>query len=314
MLGERTAEEVKMTLGSAFPLPEEPEAEIRGRDMVSGLPRTVVVSSAEIRHAIEEPLHAIVDAVRSDARPDPARAGRRHHGPRHRAHRRRRPAPRPRRAAAPRDRDAGARRRATRCSSVALGAGKLRGGVRGAPAGARLGAPRSVLMVQRARPATKPVAGLERALGRPRPLDRGRAAAGAAATADHARPRRRRRLAASSRSAPPSATASGRWRRATAAVVRPFTDGRRPGSAPTTACASDIATARVGERRPARAGRPRAGYDRNRLAELDGLTAAARTWATPWCRPGWSRIGPAQSFSQDRHHRRRHRAPACAPT
>src|SRR6478736_1913629 len=65
MLGERTAEEVKMTLGSAFPLPEEPEAEIRGRDMISGLPRTVVVSSAEVRMALEEPLHAIVDAVRA---------------------------------------------------------------------------------------------------------------------------------------------------------------------------------------------------------------------------------------------------------
>ena len=64
MLGERTAEEVKMTLGSAFPMTDEPEAEIRGRDMVSGLPRTVVVSSAEVRHALEEPLHAIVDAVR----------------------------------------------------------------------------------------------------------------------------------------------------------------------------------------------------------------------------------------------------------
>ena len=58
MLGERTAEEIKMTLGSAFPLPDEPEAEIRGRDMVSGLPRTVVVSSAEVRQALEEPLHA----------------------------------------------------------------------------------------------------------------------------------------------------------------------------------------------------------------------------------------------------------------
>jgi len=63
MLGERTAEEIKMTLGSAFPMPKEPEAEIRGRDMVSGLPRTVTVSSAEIRQSLEEPLHAIVDAV-----------------------------------------------------------------------------------------------------------------------------------------------------------------------------------------------------------------------------------------------------------
>src|SRR3954447_11416953 len=65
MLGERTAEEIKMTLGSAFPLAQEPEAEVRGRDMVSGLPKTVVVSSAEVRHAMEEPLHAIVDAVRA---------------------------------------------------------------------------------------------------------------------------------------------------------------------------------------------------------------------------------------------------------
>src|ERR671920_35864 len=59
MLGERTAEEVKMTLGTAFPLTKEPEAEVRGRDMVSGLPKTVVVSSSEIRHAIEEPLHSV---------------------------------------------------------------------------------------------------------------------------------------------------------------------------------------------------------------------------------------------------------------
>ncbi|HEU4567036.1 MAG TPA: rod shape-determining protein, partial [Marmoricola sp.] len=65
MLGERTAEEMKMTLGSAFPLPSEPEAEIRGRDMISGLPKTVVVSSSEVRMALEEPLHTIVDAVRT---------------------------------------------------------------------------------------------------------------------------------------------------------------------------------------------------------------------------------------------------------
>src|SRR3569623_1269750 len=65
MLGERTAEEVKMTLGSAFPTHDEPEAEIRGRAMISGLPRSVVVSSADVRKALEEPLHAIIDAVRT---------------------------------------------------------------------------------------------------------------------------------------------------------------------------------------------------------------------------------------------------------
>jgi rod shape-determining protein MreB len=65
MLGDGTAEEVKVRLGSAYPLAQELSAEIRGRDMVSGLPRTVTVSSAEIRKAIEEQVHAIIDAVRT---------------------------------------------------------------------------------------------------------------------------------------------------------------------------------------------------------------------------------------------------------
>jgi rod shape-determining protein MreB and related proteins len=65
LLGERTAEQIKVELGSAFPRPDEPEADIRGRDMVSGLPRTVTVASAEIRKALEEPLNAVVDAVRT---------------------------------------------------------------------------------------------------------------------------------------------------------------------------------------------------------------------------------------------------------
>ncbi len=65
MLGERTAEEVKIALGSAFPLADEPEADVRGRDLVSGLPRSVPISSAEVRQALEEPLHDIVDAVRT---------------------------------------------------------------------------------------------------------------------------------------------------------------------------------------------------------------------------------------------------------
>jgi len=65
MLGERTAEEIKMTIGSAFPLPDEPHAEIRGRDLVTGLPKTIIVSSEEIRRAIEEPVHSIVDSVKT---------------------------------------------------------------------------------------------------------------------------------------------------------------------------------------------------------------------------------------------------------
>ena len=65
MLGERTAEEIKMAIGSAFPLQAEPHAEIRGRDLVSGLPKTIVVSADEVRKAIEEPVNQIVDAVKT---------------------------------------------------------------------------------------------------------------------------------------------------------------------------------------------------------------------------------------------------------
>jgi rod shape-determining protein MreB len=65
MLGERTAEEIKMAIGSAFPTPDEPHAEIRGRDLVSGLPKTIVVSADEIRKAIEEPVNAVIDAVKT---------------------------------------------------------------------------------------------------------------------------------------------------------------------------------------------------------------------------------------------------------
>ena len=65
VMGERTAEEVKVQLGSAAPLEKELWAEIRGRDLVTGLPRTVVVETQEIREALEEPVAAICDAVKS---------------------------------------------------------------------------------------------------------------------------------------------------------------------------------------------------------------------------------------------------------
>lgn len=64
-LGERTAEEIKIVLGSAWPLAEELAAEVRGRDLVSGLPKTIMVTTEEIRTAIEEPVTAIVDAVKA---------------------------------------------------------------------------------------------------------------------------------------------------------------------------------------------------------------------------------------------------------
>jgi rod shape-determining protein MreB len=65
MLGERTAEEIKMAVGSACPSPDEPHAEIRGRDLVSGLPKTIVISAEEVRHAIRGPVSTVVDIVKT---------------------------------------------------------------------------------------------------------------------------------------------------------------------------------------------------------------------------------------------------------
>jgi rod shape-determining protein MreB len=64
LLGDRTAEQLKMAVGSAWPYSDEPSAEIRGRDLVTGLPKTVVVSAQEVREGIEEPVQAVVDAVK----------------------------------------------------------------------------------------------------------------------------------------------------------------------------------------------------------------------------------------------------------
>jgi rod shape-determining protein MreB len=64
LIGQQTAEEVKLEIGSAFEMDEEVQAEIRGRDMVSGLPKTVVLTSEEIRGALEEPISQIIDAVK----------------------------------------------------------------------------------------------------------------------------------------------------------------------------------------------------------------------------------------------------------
>ena len=64
-LGERTAEAVKIAVASAFPLPDDPQAEIRGRDLVSGLPKTITLTAEEVRTAVEEPVNGIVDAVKA---------------------------------------------------------------------------------------------------------------------------------------------------------------------------------------------------------------------------------------------------------
>ncbi len=65
MVGERTAEEIKIEIGSALPLEEELAIEARGRDQVAGLPRIIEVSSGEVTEAIAEPLAAIVSVVKS---------------------------------------------------------------------------------------------------------------------------------------------------------------------------------------------------------------------------------------------------------
>jgi rod shape-determining protein MreB and related proteins len=62
-IGERTAERIKISIGSAFPLAQEEKAEIRGRDMATGLPKNVLITSEEIREAITEPVRQIVGSV-----------------------------------------------------------------------------------------------------------------------------------------------------------------------------------------------------------------------------------------------------------
>lgn len=64
LIGERTAEEIKFEIGSAYPLTEELDVEVRGRDLLTGLPRTFQVSSEEIRVALEEPTQAIISAIK----------------------------------------------------------------------------------------------------------------------------------------------------------------------------------------------------------------------------------------------------------
>jgi rod shape-determining protein MreB len=65
MIGERTAEDIKIRIGSAAALPKETSMEVKGRDLVSGLPKTITITSQEIRESMAEPLSTIVDAVRT---------------------------------------------------------------------------------------------------------------------------------------------------------------------------------------------------------------------------------------------------------
>src|SRR5687767_2462386 len=65
LLGERTSEAIKLAIASVYPMPEELVAEIKGRDLVSGLPKTITIAAEEIRRAIEEPVNAVIDAIKT---------------------------------------------------------------------------------------------------------------------------------------------------------------------------------------------------------------------------------------------------------
>ena len=91
-IGDRTAEEIKIQMGSAWPLDEELTADIRGRDLISGLPRTIQLTTEQVREALAEPVVCHRRRREDHARQDAARAGRRHHGAGHHDHRWRRAA------------------------------------------------------------------------------------------------------------------------------------------------------------------------------------------------------------------------------
>ena len=132
LIGQQTAEELKLEIGSAWELSQEVSAEVRGRDMLTGLPKTVVISSEETRRALDEPVGQIIDAIKStlDKTPPELAAdimdrGIVLAGGRRAAQRPRRPAPR-------RDADAGPARRV----AAHVRRGRLRPeprGVRGHP-------------------------------------------------------------------------------------------------------------------------------------------------------------------------------------
>src|SRR5437763_1513608 len=70
LIGQQTAEEIKLEVGSAHAMKEEVQAEVRGRDMLTGLLKTVILSSEEVRHALEDPVNQIIDAIEEACSPE----------------------------------------------------------------------------------------------------------------------------------------------------------------------------------------------------------------------------------------------------
>jgi rod shape-determining protein MreB len=65
LVGERTSEEIKIEIGSAYPMEENKQLEVKGRDLVSGIPKTIVINEEEIRDALDEPISQIVEGVKA---------------------------------------------------------------------------------------------------------------------------------------------------------------------------------------------------------------------------------------------------------
>ena len=83
LVGERTAEQIKIEIGSAAPMDPEATMEVKGRNLVDGLPKDIVIRSEEVREAMSESLLRIVDAIKDTLERTPARAVQRHHRPGH---------------------------------------------------------------------------------------------------------------------------------------------------------------------------------------------------------------------------------------
>jgi rod shape-determining protein MreB len=72
LIGDRTAEEVKVNIGSVYPLKQELSMEVKGRDLISGLPKTIVITSDEIREALSDPIKLVIDAIKTTLEQIPA--------------------------------------------------------------------------------------------------------------------------------------------------------------------------------------------------------------------------------------------------
>ena len=107
LIGERTAEKIKKTIGNAYPTEEVMTMEVKGRDLVAGVPKTIITNSDEVRESLAEPINAIVEAVRVVLERTPPRTERRHCRQGDCFDRRWRPAPQPGCATARRDWPAG---------------------------------------------------------------------------------------------------------------------------------------------------------------------------------------------------------------